>query len=165
MNAMLKAALGQIKDSSLVLESEYRDKKRFKKAIDVILTPEKIIKGKIAIKRGSLGKRKTFQAFRIEHNNARGPFKGGIRFHPDVSEDEVRALATLMSLKCAVAGIPYGGGKFYKSEKNCRCNDAERESLTSVKVFSFHFSVFNNYQVSRIRIFHYLEKSEFIPLS
>ena len=111
MNAMLQAALGQIKDSSVVLSDDYQDKKRFKKAIEAILTPEKIIKGKITIKAGSSGKRKTFQAFRIEHNDARGPFKGGIRFHPDVSEDEVRALSTLMSLKCAVAGIPYGGGK------------------------------------------------------
>lgn len=111
MNAMLQAALGQIKDSSVVLSDDYQDKKRFKKAIEAILTPEKIIKGKITIKAGSSGKRKTFQVFRIEHNDARGPFKGGIRFHPDVSEDEVRALSTLMSLKCAVAGIPYGGGK------------------------------------------------------
>ena len=52
-----------------------------------------------------------YQAFRVQHNDARGPFKGGIRFHQNVTEDEVRALATLMSLKCAVVGIPYGGGK------------------------------------------------------
>jgi glutamate dehydrogenase len=110
MNTMLEAALKQIKDSSLVLAEDYEDKKRFKKAIDLILTPQRIIKGKISIKSAG-GKKKTFQAFRIEHNDARGPFKGGIRFHPNVSEDEVRALATLMSLKCAVAGIPYGGGK------------------------------------------------------
>lgn len=111
MNAMLSAVIRQIKDSSLILESEYQDKRRFKKAIDLILVPEKVIKGKISIKVGPSAKRKTFQAFRVEHNNARGPFKGGIRFHPEVCEDEVRALATLMSLKCAVAGIPYGGGK------------------------------------------------------
>ncbi|MGA3291549.1 MAG: Glu/Leu/Phe/Val dehydrogenase [Candidatus Microgenomates bacterium] len=110
MNTMLEAALNQIKDTSLILSEDYPDKKRFKKAIEAILTPQRVIKGKIFIK-GKNGKKKTFQAFRIEHNDARGPFKGGIRFHQNVSEDEVRALATLMSLKCAVAGIPYGGGK------------------------------------------------------
>lgn len=109
MNAMLSAALKQIQDYSVILSEDYSDKKRFEKAVKLILTPQKIIKGKISIKTG--GKIKTFQAFRIQHNNARGPFKGGIRFHQNVSEDEVRALATLMSLKCAVAGIPYGGGK------------------------------------------------------
>lgn len=107
---MLSAALQQIKDTSLVLSEDYSDKKRFKKAIEMVLTPQRVVKGKIAIK-GAGGKKKVFQAFRIEHNDARGPFKGGIRFHPNVNEDEVQALATLMSLKCAVAGIPYGGGK------------------------------------------------------
>lgn len=109
MNEMLASALNQIKVSSKILEGDYPDKKRFKKAIDLILVPQNIVKGKINIKVG--GQKKSFQAFRIEHNNARGPFKGGIRFHYNVSEDEVRALSTLMSLKCAVAGIPYGGGK------------------------------------------------------
>lgn len=107
---MLQAALKQIQDYSVILEGDYNDKKKFKKAIASILIPQKIVKGKISIK-GVGGKKKTFQAFRIQHNDARGPFKGGIRFHPNVTEDEVRALATLMSLKCAVAGIPYGGGK------------------------------------------------------
>src|ERR1035437_10296796 len=110
MNVMLSAALNQIKDTSLLLSEDYSDKKRFKKAIDSILTPQRVVKGKISIK-GTNGTKKTFQAYRIEHNDARGPFKGGIRFHPNVTEDEVQALATLMSLKCSVAGIPYGGGK------------------------------------------------------
>lgn len=57
------------------------------------------------------GKKRLFTGYRIQHNDALGPFKGGIRFHPNVSRDEVQALATLMTIKCAVAGIPYGGGK------------------------------------------------------
>jgi glutamate dehydrogenase/leucine dehydrogenase len=52
-----------------------------------------------------------YHAFRVQHSNKRGPYKGGIRFHPQVDYDEVRALATLMSFKTAVAGIPMGGGK------------------------------------------------------
>jgi glutamate dehydrogenase len=54
---------------------------------------------------------KRLSAFRSQHNNARGPYKGGIRFHPGVTEDEVKALSLWMTLKCAVVGIPYGGGK------------------------------------------------------
>lgn len=57
------------------------------------------------------GKVKMFKGFRFQHNSALGPYKGGIRFHQNVSREEVQALATLMSIKCAVAGIPYGGGK------------------------------------------------------
>jgi glutamate dehydrogenase len=109
MNTMLEAALKQIKDTSVILSEDYPDKTQFKKAIEAILKPQKIAKKKLSIK--VKGKINTFQAFRIEHNNARGPFKGGIRFHQNVTEDEVRALATLMSLKCAVVGIPYGGAK------------------------------------------------------
>ena len=52
-----------------------------------------------------------FQGYRIQHSTSRGPAKGGIRFHPDVSADEVRALAAWMTFKCAVVNIPYGGGK------------------------------------------------------
>lgn len=51
------------------------------------------------------------EAYRVQHNNHLGPYKGGVRFHPDVDMDEVRALATLMSIKCAALNLPYGGGK------------------------------------------------------
>jgi glutamate dehydrogenase (NAD(P)+) len=54
---------------------------------------------------------KSFKGFRVQHNNARGPCKGGIRYHPDVTLDEVRALATWMTWKTAVVNIPYGGAK------------------------------------------------------
>jgi len=57
------------------------------------------------------GKKRVFKGWRIQHNSALGPYKGGIRFHRDTVREEVQALGTLMSIKCAVAGIPYGGGK------------------------------------------------------
>ena len=110
MNAMLQAALSQIKETSKLLFEDYEDQKKYKRAIEKVLEPQKVIKGRLSIV-GKGGKKKSFQAFRIQHNDARGPFKGGIRFHQNVSFDEVQALATLMSLKCAVAGIPYGGAK------------------------------------------------------
>ena len=57
------------------------------------------------------GRIHTFSGYRIQHNGARGPYKGGIRFHPEVDIDEVRALASLMTWKTAVANIPFGGAK------------------------------------------------------
>jgi glutamate dehydrogenase (NAD(P)+) len=57
------------------------------------------------------GKIHVFDGFRVQHNGARGPYKGGIRYHPEVDLDEVRALATLMTWKTAVVGIPFGGAK------------------------------------------------------
>ena len=57
------------------------------------------------------GKTHVFSGYRVQHNGARGPYKGGIRFHPEVDLDEVRALATLMTWKTAIANVPYGGAK------------------------------------------------------
>jgi glutamate dehydrogenase (NAD(P)+) len=57
------------------------------------------------------GRIEVFNGYRVQHSSARGPCKGGIRFHPNVDIDEVRALAALMTWKCAVVGIPYGGAK------------------------------------------------------
>ena len=57
------------------------------------------------------GSVKVFEGYRIQHSNIRGPFKGGIRYHQNCTLNEVKALATWMSLKCAVANIPYGGAK------------------------------------------------------
>jgi len=57
------------------------------------------------------GEIEVFTGYRIQHSSARGPCKGGIRYHPDTNLDEVKALATLMTLKCAVANVPYGGAK------------------------------------------------------
>jgi len=57
------------------------------------------------------GSLKIFSGYRVQHNNDRGPTKGGIRFHPDVDLDEVKALAFWMTCKCAVVGLPFGGAK------------------------------------------------------
>jgi glutamate dehydrogenase (NAD(P)+) len=72
--------------------------------------PQRIVKVELCIEldNGDLG---TFQGFRVQHNCARGPFKGGLRFHPTVDEDHSSALAALMTWKTSVIDIPYGGAK------------------------------------------------------
>jgi glutamate dehydrogenase len=110
MTSAFENAKKQIDNVVPLLQEDFSDKKRFKKAIDAIKTPQRLLKKKLSIKMDN-GKFRSFQAFRSQHNDARGPFKGGIRFHPNVTEDEVKALSTWMSVKCAVSGIPYGGGK------------------------------------------------------
>lgn len=73
--------------------------------IKELITPNKVHRFEIEVN----GKK--HPAFRVQHSDKRGPYKGGIRFHGDVDENEVRALALLMSLKTAAVGIPLGGGK------------------------------------------------------
>lgn len=71
-----------------------------------------------------------YTGFRVQHSSARGPCKGGIRFHPIVNLDEVRALALLMTLKCAVSNLPYGGAKGGISVDPTGLSDFELERLT-----------------------------------
>lgn len=73
--------------------------------------PRKTIIVNIPVKMDD-GSIKSFTGYRVQHNNALGPYKGGIRFHPNADLDEVKALATLMTLKTAIVdGVPFGGGK------------------------------------------------------
>ncbi len=85
--------LGLADDVAGVMRSAYREVK--------VQVPIKLADGRIHC----------FEGFRVQHNGARGPYKGGIRFHPEVDLDEVRALAELMSWKTAIAGVPFGGAK------------------------------------------------------
>lgn len=78
--------------------------------VDQLATPNRLLAFTLPIKMDN-GSTKVFVGYRSQHNNARGPYKGGIRFHPNVSESEVKALSMWMTWKCAVADIPYGGGK------------------------------------------------------
>ncbi len=75
------------------------------------------------------GKVHVFSGYRIQHNGARGPYKGGVRFHPEVDIDEVRALASLMSWKTAIAGVPFGGAK---GGVNCPARDLEPSELQKI---------------------------------
>ena len=77
---------------------------------NVLRVPSREIKVYIPVKMDS-GRIEVFEGYRVQHNMARGPAKGGIRFAPDVSLDEVKALAAWMTWKCAVVNVPFGGGK------------------------------------------------------
>ncbi len=73
---------------------------------------------------------RTFQGFRVQHNHARGPFKGGLRYHPEVNQGEVRALAQLMTWKTALIDIPFGGAKGGITIDPAELDKTELEVLT-----------------------------------
>jgi len=77
---------------------------------NMIKYPERVLTVVLPVRMDN-GKIQCFQGFRVQHSTARGPAKGGIRYHPNVTVDEVKALATWMTWKCAVVNIPFGGGK------------------------------------------------------
>lgn len=76
----------------------------------VLAHPKRVLTVSLPVKMDN-GEIRVFTGFRSQHNDARGPYKGGIRYHPQVTIDEVKALSMWMTWKCAVADIPYGGGK------------------------------------------------------
>lgn len=84
------------------------------------------------------GTTKVFTGYRAQHNDAVGPTKGGIRFHPEVTADEVKALAGWMSLKCGIADLPYGGGKggVICDPRQMSMNELERLSRGYVRAVS-----------------------------
>lgn len=77
----------------------------------MLLAPFRETTVSIPLKMQDSGELRTFTGYRVQHNHARGPFKGGLRYHPSVSPGEIRALAQLMTWKTALVGIPFGGAK------------------------------------------------------
>ena len=77
---------------------------------DLLATPKRVLTVAVPVRRDD-GRLEVFEGYRVHHNVTRGPAKGGIRYHPMVSLDEVKALAMWMTWKCAVVGIPFGGAK------------------------------------------------------
>jgi glutamate dehydrogenase len=108
------------------------EKGGFGREVKILLKPKRE-----HIKDLLLGK-KSFKAFRVQYNDARGPTKGGIRFHPGVSLEEVRALALWMTLKCAVVDIPYGGAKGGVAVDPKKLKPSELEELSRKYVQAFH---------------------------
>lgn len=91
--------------------------------------PERELKVSIPIEMDD-GSIEVYEGYRVQHSGVRGPYKGGIRYHQDVDMDEVKALAAWMSFKCAVADIPYGGGKGGVTVDATKLSERELERLT-----------------------------------
>lgn len=125
MNTMLATAHASIKQAAKKLG--YNDE-----TINKFLQPEQEHSFVIEVE----GKK--YDAYRVQHNNKLGPFKGGIRFHPGVNIDEVRALATLMSLKTAAVGLAFGGGKGGVVVDPRDVSDAEMEQIS--RAYSRHLA-------------------------
>jgi len=102
-------------------------------------TPRKILEVAVTVKMDN-GDIDIFTGFRIQHNTNRGPAKGGIRYHPDVTRDEIKALALLMTLKCTVVGIPFGGAKGGVVVDPKKLSLRELENLTR----RYTFEIINN---------------------
>ena len=77
---------------------------------NLICTPDREMRVEIPVRMDD-GSLEVFIGYRIQHNGSRGPYKGGVRYHPEADEEEVRALAALMTWKTALVGIPFGGAK------------------------------------------------------
>ncbi len=89
--------------------------------------PKRVLEVSLPVRMDN-GSIKVFTGYRVQHNDARGPYKGGIRYHPSVTLDEVKALATWMTWKCAIVDIPLGGGKggIVCDPKSMSINELER---------------------------------------
>src|SRR3989344_2906667 len=96
--------------------------------LEEFLEPDKILEIKIPIKIDD--ETITFKGFRSQHNNNLGPYKGGLRFHPNVNKDEVMALSLWMSLKTAVVGVPFGGAKGGIAVDPKQLSEKELENLS-----------------------------------
>ncbi len=102
------------------------------KEVKLLSTPKKINRAQLKIKN------KKLQAWRIVFNDALGPAKGGIRFHPDVSEDEVKSLSFLMMIKDSLAGLPYGGSKGAVKFNPKKATKKELEMISRKFIDSFY---------------------------
>ena len=103
----------------------------------LMITPDRELRVQVAIEMDS-GEIGTFMGYRVQHDKSRGPFKGGLRYHPHVDQDEARSLASLMTWKTAVVDIPYGGGKGGVNCDPAKLSRGELERLTRRFVQQIH---------------------------
>lgn len=96
---------------------------------EMLATPKKVLTVSLPVKMDD-GRIKVFTGFRSQHNDFRGPHKGGIRYHPDVTIEEVKALSMWMTWKCAIVDVPFGGGKGGIICDPKRLSAGEKERLT-----------------------------------
>lgn len=104
---------------------------------EYLASPARVIEATIPLQKDT-GEFAFYRGFRVQYNNVRGPFKGGIRFHPLVDENEVKALALWMTIKTAVVGIPFGGSKGGIAVDPSKLSDGELERLSRGFVRAFY---------------------------
>lgn len=124
-------ALKQLNLALIVMKKGLNsDEKRIlERKVGRLKFPERIIHAWFPVKMDN-DSEKIFEGYRVQYNNSRGPYKGGIRFHPQVSLEEVKALAFWMTVKCAVVNIPLGGGKGGVIVNPKELSDKELERLS-----------------------------------
>lgn len=115
----VKAVIGKAADAMRLPEEDYR----------FLLYPERELTVSLPVRMDD-GHTEIFTGYRVQHSSVLGPCKGGIRFHTDTELEEVKALACWMTLKCSVAGLPFGGGKGGVTVDPTKLSEGEKERLT-----------------------------------
>ena len=122
MANQFKGVINQLNKTAAIMKLKHDE-------LEILRKPDRVIEVSLPVLIDD-GHIKVFNGYRVQYNNIRGPYKGGIRFHPKVSLDEVKALAFLMTIKCAVADIPYGGSKGGVAVDVKKLSPGELERLT-----------------------------------
>jgi len=122
-------ALQQLKRVAKILNLE-------EKTLQALSQPDRILQASLPIKMDD-GSTKIFPAYRVQYNNSRGPYKGGIRFHPQTDLNEVKALAFWMMIKTAVADLPFGGSKGGVTVNPKKLSPTELERLSRAWIRAF----------------------------
>ncbi len=121
MSRVYRNALNQLKEAADLIQLD-------KHIVEILQNPKNTVEFNIPVNMDN-GETKLFRGYRVQHNDARGPYKGGIRFHQDVDIDEVKSLAFWMSMKTAVVDIPYGGAKGGVTVDPKQLSDKEKEKI------------------------------------
>lgn len=130
MNLMLDSVQQSIREAASHINMSNDQLKR-------LLAPNNIVERMLYVHMDN-GRQAEFTGFRVQHNNKLGPYKGGIRFHNHVNVHEVTALATLMSFKCALSNLPYGGAKGGIVVNPTELSEGELERLSRAYVRAFY---------------------------
>lgn len=132
MSSPFENAMAQLQKAADIIKLDKNIHEKLK-------VPQNFFRAEIKIKMDD-GSEKTFTGFRSQYNDARGPFKGGIRYHQNVTEDEVKALSFWMTMKCSVVGLPLGGGKggVIVNPKELSVGELERLSRGYIQKFYEH---------------------------
>lgn len=122
----------QLSPSESVLQTMFESARRLQlssEVVDLLSTSWREVRAQLPVRMDNR-KLRIFEGYRVQHNGARGPYKGGVRFHPKADLDEVRALAMLMTYKCALMDLPFGGAKGGVMCDPARMSNTELNRLT-----------------------------------